>query len=425
MSAKPSIVVSHPTGNNNVRYLIENFHRQGSLRRFETCLSFSEDSVLTKSLPPKLAKQVKRRSYQLPPSSIRRHPLREATRQLASILGSDWLTQPESGFASIDAVYKHLDEKVGAGLRKEHASGGAADCVYCYEDGGESTFKVARELGITTAYELPIAYWETLRSILQDESKRLPKWSQTLGGGITDSSEKLERKTRELELADRVIVPSQFVASSLPGWAADKPVHIAPFGSPPPLDESILDRISEEKLERAKAGKPLRVLFVGSLGQRKGLADLYEAVRMLGRNVELILMGKPLCDRNFYSSQGISVTLESSRPHSEVLELMQSCDVFCLPSLVEGRALVMQEAMSQGLPLVITPNTGGQDLVEDRSTGFLVPICDAVHLSQKLQWFLDNRDSAVLMGREARTVSMEYTWNSYADGVLNFLREKL
>ena len=41
---------------------------------------------------------------------------------------------------------------------------------------------------------------------------------------------------------------------------------------------------------------------------------------------------------------------------------MQDCDVLVLLSLVEGRALVQQEAMANGLPLIITENTGGEDL---------------------------------------------------------------
>src|SRR5690606_39238450 len=75
---------------------------------------------------------------------------------------------------------------------------------------------------------------------------------------------------------------------------------------------------------------------------------------------------------------------EKGRPHEEVLKLMKSCDVFCLPSIVEGRALVMQEAMSQGLPLIITPNTGGEDLIKNGETGFLVPIRSPEVIAEKI-----------------------------------------
>src|SRR5690606_4194348 len=217
-----------------------------------------------------------------------------------------------------------------------------------------------------------------------------------LGGGLTDSQAKLDRKTRELELADMVIVPSQFVADSLPAWArATKRVVISPFGSPEAAQaadgKAETGKRSEEKAETGKlkaeegktavgnaedrnfqlsafssqlSPKRLRVLFAGSMGQRKGLGDLMAAVRMLDRpDVELVCMGSLMAPMQFYQRQCPGFTYEKGRPHAQVLELMRSCDVFCLPSIVEGRALVMQEAMSQGLPIIITPNTGGEELV--------------------------------------------------------------
>ena len=70
---------------------------------------------------------------------------------------------------------------------------------------------------------------------------------------------------------------------------------------------------------------------------------------------------------------------------------MRTCDIFCLPSIVEGRALVIQEAMSQGLPIIITANTGAEDLVVAEETGFLVPIRNAEAIAEKINWFITNR----------------------------------
>src|SRR5690606_32851650 len=107
-----------------------------------------------------------------------------------------------------------------------------------------------------------------------------------------------------------------------------------------------------------------RILFVGSMGQRKGLGDLFAAMRHFSpKEVELVVMGSLLAPMEFYKEQLPHFRYEGGRPNEQVLTLMRSCDVFCLPSIVVGRALVMQEAMSQGLPIIITPNTGGEDLV--------------------------------------------------------------
>jgi glycosyltransferase involved in cell wall biosynthesis len=101
-----------------------------------------------------------------------------------------------------------------------------------------------------------------------------------------------------------------------------------------------------------------------------------------------------------------------------VLELMRSCDVFVLPSIVEGRALVMQEAMSQGLPLIITPNTGGSDLIDEGRTGFLVPIRSPEAIATKLDWLADHREALPEMSLAARSRSQLYSWEHYAQTIV-------
>jgi glycosyltransferase involved in cell wall biosynthesis len=104
---------------------------------------------------------------------------------------------------------------------------------------------------------------------------------------------------------------------------------------------------------------------------------------------------------------------------------MRTCDLLCLPSIVEGRALVMQEAMSQGLPIIITPNTGGSDLIIEGETGFLVPIRNAAKIAEKINWCFENRDQLEHMGENARTHASKYTWGNYAKVIVDGLRQNL
>src|SRR5205823_1458743 len=107
------------------------------------------------------------------------------------------------------------------------------------------------------------------------------------------------------------------------------------------------------------------------------------------------------------------------RSHAEVLELMRGCDVFVLPSIVEGRALVQQEALACGLPLIVTPNAGGEDLIEEERTGFLVPIRAPEILAKKIEWFAEHRDALPAMSAAAQTKAREYTWEAYGEKVLS------
>jgi glycosyltransferase involved in cell wall biosynthesis len=239
---------------------------------------------------------------------------------------------------------------------------------------------------------------------------RLPQWEPTLIG-TRDSAAKLARKTEELALADMVICPSLFVLRSLPPDARrDKQCIVAEFGSPP-------RNLDTARRAGPESGK-LRVLFAGSMSQRKGLADVFAAMKLLKRSdVELLVMGSPLAPMEFYRSQYQDFTYLSTRPHREVLELMQSCDVLVLPSLAEGRALVQQEALANGLPLIITENTGGEDLIVEGETGFLVPIRSPEKIAEKIAWLADHRDALPAMRIAALKKADEYPWQRYTDRI--------
>jgi glycosyltransferase involved in cell wall biosynthesis len=155
------------------------------------------------------------------------------------------------------------------------------------------------------------------------------------------------------------------------------------------------------------------------MGQRKGLGDLFAAMKMLpSKSVELVVLGTPLAPMSFYRNEYGDFIYEPTRSHSEVLKLMRTCHVFCLPSIVEGRALVMQEAMSQGLPLIITGNTGGADLIDEGKTGFLVPIRRPDKIAEKIAWFAENRGAIEEMSLAAQSKAKQLTWKAYGEVIV-------
>jgi len=405
--------MSHPTGNSNVRAVITALNRAGMLEQFNTTLAINPTAKWLKFIPGSLSVQLLRRTFPLNTNMLRSTPGLELVRLISPAIGFERLVKEESSWASIDSVYKSLDRSVSKKLNslvKAHS----INAVYGYEDGALNTFKRAKDLGLKCIYDLPIAYWETSRRLLEEEAIRLPLWAQTLGGGIHDSQAKLERKAEELRLADVVIGPGDFVLNSIPEWAKDKHLIMTPYGSPK-SPQQFTQGIRKQQSK-------LRVLFVGSMTQRKGLADLFAAVKLINSsNLELVVMGSPVAPMKFYKNELPSFEYLTNRSHNKVLELMRSCDVLCLPSIVEGRALVMQEAMSQGLPIIITDNTGGSDLVQIGQTGFLVPIRSPEALAEKLSWLLENRTSIPEMGHQAFLHAKRYTWEAYGQNIVSAL----
>ncbi len=371
------ILLSHPTINVFNRALAETLELAGMLERLHTTVAFG------------------RRKVALPAHRVAQHLWPEIGRLVAQKLG---FLPKANGPLGIDAVYRALDAAVARRLGGESA-------VYAYEDGALASFRAAKARGLRCFYELPIAYWETSLRLLREEAERLPHWAGTLGAP-EDSQEKLERKTEELALADVVICPSRFVQASLPVGVKSM---VAEFGSPPVPAE----------LAACREGGPLRLLFCGAMTQRKGLADVFAAMRELGREeVELVVMGAPIAPMRFYRGECAHFIYEPPRPHAEVLALMETCDVLLLPSIVEGRALVQQEALSRGLPLLVTANAGGEDLIEPGVTGWLVPMRDPSALAERIAWFVAHRAELPAMREAARRKAAECTWASYTGKII-------
>jgi glycosyltransferase involved in cell wall biosynthesis len=371
--------VSHPTVNQYVRALIDALEAVGELQVFHTTLTAG------------------RRSVGIARSKVRLHPFPEVLRLLGQRLRQDWLIRHESGWASVDAVAQAFDRQVSKSLD------GTAS-VYCYEDSAVCTFRAAARIGVMRYYELPIVYWPTAQKLLRQEAERYPEWEPTLLA-TRDSNAKLERKSSELQLADLVICPSRQVRESLP---AGTPSLVAEYGCPEPLRD-------RPRRDRSR----LKLLFVGSMTQRKGLADLFSAMKMLSRSdVELIVLGTPLVPLAFYKQDYPGFVHERVRPQAAVRQLMLACDVLVLPSIVEGRAMVQMEALSCGLPIIVTPNAGAEDLIEQQRTGFLVPIRAPEKLAETIGWIADHREWVDDVRPAVLEKARQSGWDRYTQKIL-------
>jgi glycosyltransferase involved in cell wall biosynthesis len=222
----------------------------------------------------------------------------------------------------------------------------------------------------------------------------------------------------EHEVADRIVVGSQFTRNTLIGQGvpAEK-IRILPYG----VGKEFV-ATGEKRARDGKEGK-IRFLFLGQLTQRKGVQFLLEAWKglPLGK-AELFLMGGG--QRWGWKKQaGAGVTFVGQASRSRVLEEMGRSDVLILPSLFEGFGLVILEAMAAGLPVITTQNTGGPDVIGEGKEGFVVPAGNARALREKMDWFIKNPEKAIGTGRAAHRKAKEFTWERYGKAYAEIVRE--
>jgi len=395
------MIVSHPTGNQNVRNAALAFHRANFLERFYTTVAWQGDSRLEKLLPRSILATLRRREYgMLPKEKISTYPKIEACRLLAIILGINALTRHETGLCCIDAVYHNLDNHVARELAKMMPVKG----VYAYEDGALKTFQTAKKMGIKLNYEIASAYWRAAVTIFREEAELNPEWAVTIGA-LNYSQDKLNRKDEEIALADKIIVASNFTATNLAlGKFLNKSVSIIPYGSPVPVSDINFVKNNSRKL---------RVLFVGGLTQGKGLSYLFGAKHLLKDKISLTVIGRrnrecPPLDRQLDTCRYIP-----SLPHNEVLKQMRSHDVLVFPSLWDGFGLVILEAMSQGIPVIASTNTGGPDVITEGEDGYIVPIRSSEAIAEKLELLANDRELLDRMKNSALETARQYSWERY------------
>ena len=401
------IVLSHPTGNQNVRNALLALYRDESLLRFHTTIGWSGDSTMMRLVPAALRKRLSRRSYPIPAKLLRNSPMREFLR-LARPFGN-------SGAVSIDDVLLDLDRRVAAELPRLKSHDGATG-VFAYEDGALATLKTARQLGLDRIYELPIGYWRAGHRIFNEEKERKPEWASTLTG-LSDPPEKLARKDEELAHAETVICASSFTRSTLelyPGSISNP--EVVPYGAPVPI------RFDELPI---RAHPRLRLLFVGGLSQRKGLSYLFDAVEALGESVELTVIGRFVAEPSaVLETQLRKCRYIASLSHGDILREMREHDLFIFPSLFEGFGLVLLEAMSQGLPCITTANTAGPDIIDHGRDGFIVPIRDTAEIVASVEKVVADRTLLLAMKEAALAKAAEWNWEKYQTNLISILHAR-
>ncbi len=406
-----SVLVSHPLGNQVVRALITRLLQHDALHSYYTTVNIPPQAPWLSLLPSKFRQELLRRSYEIPGRYIKSRSIRELVRQVSQRLGWHSLILHESGWASIDAIYRDADKWVASSLKKMEL---LPEVVYCYEDAACDTFRVAGKLDIRRVYEITIGHYAAAQKIMKEEADSMPEFASTIEA-LWDSEEKLKRKDEEIAQSDHIIASSDFVRQTLleSGVASDK-ISVVQYGSP--------DSLPAMPEKRNAAKDPLRLLFAGRIGQRKGIGYLLKAMQQLDRkDVELILMGEIVGNPEVYRPYEKLFRYQSPRPYNELLSMMQSCDMLVLPTLFEGQALVILEAMRCGLPILTTPNSGATNLIQDQIEGFIVPIRSVDALVEKIQWAVDHRDLLYEMGQSARKRAEKCSWDNYAEVVASSL----
>jgi glycosyltransferase involved in cell wall biosynthesis len=165
------------------------------------------------------------------------------------------------------------------------------------------------------------------------------------------------------------------------------------------------------------------------------LKAFYEVVKDC-KNVRLLLIGKGFESdpenseqeiQDFINEKGLSNKVLLLGYRSDVPDLLNMMDIFCLVSLNEGLPISLIEAMAAGLPVVGTDVEGIQEVIVPEKNGFLVKIDDVKGLKDVLHNLIQDESLRNKFGQESKSLardiySLERCIKDYQDLFLKVMK---
>ena len=168
-------------------------------------------------------------------------------------------------------------------------------------------------------------------------------------------------------------------------------------------------------IHNASQTNMINILFVSRLIERKGLQYILPQIKNISEKSKHSIMLTIVGDgpyRETLEELAIQyqvencVTFVGQKDREHILEYYQNADIFILPSKKEGMPNVVLEAMSCGLPIIMTPCQGSKELIEDN--GF---VCEEMQFGEKIITLCNDDNLRSTMGEKSRIrASEQFSW---------------
>jgi glycosyltransferase involved in cell wall biosynthesis len=260
------------------------------------------------------------------------------------------------------------------------------------------------------------AHIRTQRALLDEEEHRT-------GGRLDKPSDWIiDREEHEYARTRLIVVPSRFAYDSfLERGIGRERLRLVPLAAAPPTFIAP-PAILEARIARLERREPLRVLFVGSITYQKGMHDLLQVMESVpAHRFHFRLVGqltaecKSIAGRLFARAELIGKVPQNALPAHYAW-----ADLFVLPSIQDGFAVVLSQAVAAGVPFIASANSGGPDLVTGGLPCWVVPARAPRQLADLVLAIDEDREDLMRRVREVASRAVQRDW---ADVARHFVQE--
>lgn len=412
------VLVAHPLQQHSYR-LAEALEEQNLLHSYLTTVYYKREKIVYKILAKILGKDNIRRM-----EGRQNDVLNYCVKTYYDILGLVYLFIIRRDKKKIiePFLYDIMTNAFGKTVA-EYCRVEAVEAVVMYDTTAYECFKKMDDgqLSVLKIIDMSSAAAPYICSIIQGELKKKDAFNDSLKTKIKSyDKNRCNKYLKEIEKSDYFLVPSTFVEKSLAFCGIEKNRIIkVPYG----VD---INFFQMKNYITNPLQKRLKFLFAGRVEAAKGIFYLLEAFKHLeDLDLELIVVGTIECDRQLLEKYKKNVNFLGIKTKNEMPDIFKNADIYIMPSLWEGFSLTIFEAMASGIPVIATKNSGAEGVVSDFEQGFVIGAASIEDIKEKVLWFYKNQDKIETMGRKARLLAEQYTWESYKKNVLASIKEIL
>lgn len=260
------------------------------------------------------------------------------------------------------------------------------DIFVAWSSFGVESLKKAESLGAITIIERGSAHIKEQDRLLKEVYERENIKYSVQNGAVPKKV--ICRELEEYDLANYIFVPSKFAFDSFVKYGIPKgKLRIVPYGIN--LKQNINMEVKEFNNEE------LKIIFVGELSLQKGISTLLNVIESIkGKmKINVIIAGwvnDYIKDRLRKNSDVVVVRGVLSK--SELEKEYEKAHILILPSIQEGFGRVILEAMSYGVAIIASRNTGAPDIIKNEYNGFLFDVYDEKSIENYINLLYNDRE---------------------------------
>jgi glycosyltransferase involved in cell wall biosynthesis len=366
--------------------LAEQMEKQGNLDRLFTAYAYQKNTWLRK-----LVKRVDKEK--IPPEKITTSSLLAFPMKLLPLWTYTW--------------NNFFDHAVARQIRNSQSK------VFIGWSGMSlNAIRAAKDKGMLTIVERGSTHIVFQDEILREEYKRF-------GKAFAIDKRVVKKEMKEYEEADLISIPSRFVQQSFISKGISKnKLLLNPYGA-----SDFFKRNSDKNSLNDK----FTILYLGGITIQKGLIYLFEALKKLPFDMskyEVWFIGSV--------AQEMKETIEEYNqfnwkwmghiPHYELPALISRCHIAVQPSLQEGMSMVIPQMLACGVPVIASANSGGDEIIVEDKTGYIVPIRNPDAIVEKITILFDDREKLSMMKVAAMGNPLSVSgWDEYGERYKNNL----